>query len=436
MRILLDVTRSLAHRHNSTPTGIDRVEHAFISRLLERHSFDVHFIVTTPYGTGALSREAMKKILDSINANWETERAAPTSLYAGLRACLEKPPGSGFGRAIRFQGEKRRVPTALTYLSLFQKSLAGRRSLRNLAKEAGRVPTLYLHTSHIQLEDPRLYDWTRRSNVRSAFLIHDLIPIDYPEFCGRGTVEKHHRRMATVAALGSAIIVNSAYTGERLERYLDDRKLGKPPILLSRLGTEVAGNGGMPVAAPRAETPYFLYVGTLEGRKNVTHLLNIWRVMLAREGPARTPRLVLAGRRGWRCQNVFDVLDHSHELANHVVEVSDLKDAELAALMKGACALLSPSLVEGYGLPAAEAVCSGLPVLASDIPAHREILGDSALLLDPTDGPGWRQAILSLAGDAEFRAGRVAATRIFKPVSWAAHVDHALDQVVASIEAN
>ncbi|WP_163414097.1 glycosyltransferase, partial [Escherichia coli] len=57
------------------------------------------------------------------------------------------------------------------------------------------------------------------------------------------------------------------------------------------------------------------------------------------------------------------------------------------------------SFVEGYGMPVAEAMATGTPVIASDIPSHKEIVGDQATLLDPCDGLGWRAAIEAHAGE-------------------------------------
>src|SRR5690606_8450931 len=102
-----------------------------------------------------------------------------------------------------------------------------------------------------------------------------------------------------------------------------------------------------------------------------------------------------------------------------------------ASLMRGCVALLAPSHVEGFGLPPYEAQALGVPVIASDIPAHREFAGDGVLLLDPLDGPAWVAALRAHMEGMEGALGHVAPRRAF---SWSDHVArglYAVRQVIA-----
>jgi glycosyltransferase involved in cell wall biosynthesis len=89
------------------------------------------------------------------------------------------------------------------------------------------------------------------------------------------------------------------------------------------------------------------------------------------------------------------------------------KPRAVASLMRGALALCAPSLAEGFGLPPLEAMALGIPVLASDIPAHREVLGDAAVLLPPNDPDAWSCSLLRVVEDPGFSTllGRLGATR-------------------------
>jgi glycosyltransferase involved in cell wall biosynthesis len=90
--------------------------------------------------------------------------------------------------------------------------------------------------------------------------------------------------------------------------------------------------------------------------------------------------------------------------------------------MRSATALLMPSFTEGYGLPVVEAAASGLPVIASDIPVHREIGGGFADFLDPLDGPGWIGAVTDLSAPGSRRHAALAARlEGYGAPSWAAH---------------
>ena len=108
---------------------------------------------------------------------------------------------------------------------------------------------------------------------------------------------------------------------------------------------------------------------------------------------AATPKLVLVGIRGWDNENVLDMLERCDELEKTVVEAPRLSTPALRQLMAGCEAVLMPSFAEGFGLPVAEAVATGTPVIASDIDVFRTI--DSSLVqrVDPLDGLGWLEAI-------------------------------------------
>ena len=155
---------------------------------------------------------------------------------------------------------------------------------------------------------------------------------------------------------------------------------------------------------PQATAPYFVNVSTIEPRKNMLFLFAVWRRLIETLGPT-TPRLVLVGHRGWENENVIDVLDRSRGLAPFLVEASGLSDAGLASLVRGATAVVAPSSVEGFGLPVAEALSLGVPVIASDIPAHREVGGHRATFIDPIDGLTWVRTIRDFV-EAEFSSAR------------------------------
>jgi glycosyltransferase involved in cell wall biosynthesis len=119
---------------------------------------------------------------------------------------------------------------------------------------------------------------------------------------------------------------------------------------------------------------------------------------------------------------VVDLLERSARIAPWVVEVSGLTDHGLITLLRGSAGLVSPSYVEGFGLPLIEAAALGTPLIVSDIPAHREVAGDSATFVDPNDGPAWIRALESHAARPRTRTD-VPRTS-FK--TWPQHVNEAI----------
>jgi glycosyltransferase involved in cell wall biosynthesis len=240
-----------------------------------------------------------------------------------------------------------------------------------------------------------------REQARFICLVHDLIPIQFPEYARETGASLHRVRMDTVGHHASAVIAYSHATADALRAYLDDH-CSAPPIRIAPLG---ANTRSVLPAEQLKDHPYFVFLGTIEPRKNHLLLLNVWRRLVeeTKDGNAPIPKLVLIGRRGWENENIVDMLDRCPALKDHVIEASRLSDPDAQDLMRQACALVLPSFVEGFGLPIAEALEMGVPVLCSDIPAHREVGGAVPEFIDPLDGPGWLRAIRDYAAPGSWR---------------------------------
>ena len=366
--IALDLSRLLSRAGRGTPTGIDRVELAYAEHLMHSGR-PVCFTAVAPSGRlGLLQGRTPYKFVAAIGAAWR-----------------------GIGDVQRHD-QKARTSARQARLAL----LAGsERALANhLRDNAASAAPLYLLVSHHHLERRGIIERLKnRSGARFVCLIHDLIPIEFPEYAKPGQAENHLRRIVTAAELADGLIVNSTGTGTALAPHV--AKLGKStPVLIAPFGADlptVRETGPAPL-----DRPYFIYVSTIEARKNHILLLNLWRQMAADHG-AQAPLLVLVGQRGWETENVVDMLERCPSLRGLVIEHNALPDREMVQLTQGACAVLLPSFAEGFGFPLIEALQLGVPVLCSDIPALRETGADVAEYFDPLDGPGWRAAILDYA---------------------------------------
>ncbi|MET0313363.1 MAG: glycosyltransferase family 1 protein, partial [Hansschlegelia sp.] len=351
-------------------------------------------------------------------------RRAPVGVF--LKAIDAKwREGTGDGHAVRRLSERlgAALPEAARSAAPNRaRDLAWRlrlEAITRMGRPAVESGDVYVHVSHIRLDRPEPFAGLHAAGARLTILVHDLIPIRFPEYARPGEDERHARRMTTALASATTLIANSRETARDLSAFAKERGLASPPVIVAPLGVEpVFAAGVAPLGAPK---PYFVALGTIEPRKNHLTLLHLWRRLVERMG-AETPTLVLVGRRGWENEMVLDLLERSPAIRANVVEANDLPDQALTALIKGARALLFPSFAEGFGLPLAEALALGAPALVSDLDVFREVAGHAAERFDPLDAVAWEDAILDYTGrNPERRDAALSRTEGFAPPSWAAH---------------
>jgi glycosyltransferase involved in cell wall biosynthesis len=152
-------------------------------------------------------------------------------------------------------------------------------------------------------------------------------------------------------------------------------------------------------AAPmRREKPYVLFLGTLEPRKNLDVLLDAW-LELPRD-TREAHDLVIAGPVGWASDRM---LARIRSGIAGVEYVGYVPERELPALTAGASVFVYPSLYEGFGFPLAQAMAAGVPCVTSNVSSMPEVAGSTALLVDPKDSFGMRDAIARLLGSETMR---------------------------------
>ncbi|MDR3560403.1 MAG: glycosyltransferase, partial [Negativicutes bacterium] len=206
----------------------------------------------------------------------------------------------------------------------------------------------------------------------------------------------HHGRMVRTAARhADCMIYTTAYARDTVNASLAQN--GRPhlpslvrPLPLSSAFVEAAD--GLPELTGAR---YCVVVSTIEPRKNHDLLLRVWRRLIVRLGKD-APHLVIVGSRGFDSDRILAPLERNATLRAHVHEVSGLSSHALAQLVLGATGLLSPTWVEGFGLPVLEANIMGVPTIASNIAAHREIAQGTTTLLACDDDDAWEHAIAAL----------------------------------------
>lgn len=234
--------------------------------------------------------------------------------------------------------------------------------------------------------------------------IHDLQPIVRPQDFGRIKGAYLRTRLGPAARKARVVATPSDYVRRLLiDRFgIDDARVVVVPAPI--LPRSIASDEVRPPGAG-IEPPFFVYPAITHPHKNHVTLLRAF-ARVASVHPKVS--LVLTGGRGEREEAVLEEIGRLG-LADRVHRVGRIPRADLDVLLDRAVALTFPSRHEGYGLPVAEAMAMGCPVIASGTTALPEVVGDAGLLVDPDDIGGWMDAMLRLLDDDALRAALIAA---------------------------
>ena len=267
---------------------------------------------------------------------------------------------------------------------------------------------------------PAIMHWTyplpiRLEGAANIYTLHDLVPLRMPyttldaKRAYRDLIAACAAQAAHLCTVSEAsrtdIIAEFGLDPDRITNCYQASPLAAPTGDPGADAAMIENIFGLP------HRGYFLHFGAIEPKKNIGRLLEAY---LSTGIPAP---LVLTGGRGWQAQEELRLLvpddeadtAHGRRMAERVRRLEHLSRPLLAKLIRGARAVLFPSIWEGFGLPVLEAMQLGTPVLTSNLGALAEIAGDAALLVDPYDVAAIAGGIRSLDGDAALR-GRLANT--------------------------
>jgi len=356
---LLDLTRLVSRLGRGPMTGVDRVEHAYLTHLLA---------LETPL-FGLVRTAAGYLLLDRAGAR-------------GVAALATRGP---VGPSDLLSRLTNRDPVRARAEASVRRLAVGRALRGSLARLLRHLPdgASYLNTGHANLPDRGLAALHRR--MRIAVLVHDCIPLDHPELSRPDTLAGFAAKLAAVSAHADLVIHTTQDARSRTEAHL--RRMGRCPAgVVAGLGVPQPRPAALPKGVDGSHG-YFVTIGTIEPRKNHALLLDVWDT-LAKSGQPPPP-LYVVGARGWADPALFDRL----ATTPGVTVLQGLPDGAVAALVQHAAALLFPSRAEGYGMPPVEAAALGTPVIASDLAVIREVMGDYPVYLDPTDSYSWLETI-------------------------------------------
>lgn len=388
--VALDLTCLFLAPLSRTPRGIDRVELAYAEHFLRNSTAECVGVLPTPWGVRFYERDRAIRGIEIVKSLWrEGVDASTDDILASTRAALCAPP-EGVATIIG----------AARALSIFEKIKGFCQIIGGAGFSFGRSCRKHLPEKAIYLNVGQLtvfrsfFRWLSvRSDVPAVFMVHDAIPIEYPDHHVAAGVRLHHSIFRNVAEYATALIMPSEAAKESVLRHLRAYDQRDRPAHAELLPVPDAFLEPAEPDQNLRNQPYFVICGAIDAHKNHLTILRAWEILLERRGKD-APKLVIAGSCGVTSAPVFDFLRTSVSIQKHVVIASGLSTAGLRQLISASSGVLMPSIAEGFGLPIVEALAQGVPVIASDIPAHREAgSGGSVRYVDSMDEEKWVAAI-------------------------------------------
>ena len=221
--------------------------------------------------------------------------------------------------------------------------------------------------------------------IKISIMIHDVIPLDFPEFTRSDQVEKFATKFTNWCEFADVLITPSQYTRKQILAHSSTQaKIITLPLAVEPLAVK-----------SRHQENAWLILGTIEPRKNHVHIIDCWEA-LHKDGHDDLPKLWIIGSDGWNNREILSRIENSSLYNQLIFKLGALTDIEMKDYFSRAKGLLFPSYCEGFGLPLYEAAISGKTVLASKIPAFTEALGDDCPnLVDLDNFESWKQKILN-----------------------------------------
>jgi len=423
--IVYDMSRLVTRFSRLVPNGIDRVDIGYADHFFNHHS-TTQAMVLGPVGVRVADNGAGRAVVNAIARHWREHASLEDDReFAKLRMML----GDAESQALPpIAGDRRTGVFSYAAELLGGHALFGRRQLFPGRDPARTVPpnAIYLNTSQFPLWIDWYFRWLdRRPDVKPVFFVHDHLPIQYPEFFPPDEVFRHTKRIAVLSRRAKGVIVASEATKQALLSHLARLRRPAPPIAVIALPVSDHFFHAPTSEAIAAPVPFFVTLGTIEPRKNHLLLLQIWRELANQLGP-KTPKLLIVGVDGWHNDNALDLLERCEAIRPHVLRTSRLSTPGLRAIMANARAMLMPTFAEGYGLPVVEAAAAGVPVIASSIPPFQRQTSDLVTLIDPLDGPGWRDAIMELLNEHPVSPTKMrSSATALESFRWVLHMRHA-----------
>lgn len=252
----------------------------------------------------------------------------------------------------------------------------------------------------------------KKSGIKSVVTIHDLIFLRYPEFYPAADRYIYHRKSLHACSEADHIIAVSEQTKTDLMNFykIPDEKISVICQSVSSRFYQRATEQQQLNVKEKFTLPkeFILCVGTIEKRKN---LLAVLKAIDRMDSKYRLPLIIIGKATSYKKQ--ADQFIKQHRLADHVQYLSNVLNEDMPFIYQAATLLAYPSENEGFGLPLAEALASGLPVVCNDLKVFREAAGPFSLYVDANNPEGFAAAILSVMNDDELQKSMAAEGRLY-----------------------
>ena len=393
-----------------TRSGIFRVTESFVTEALTHPDVNARFVATDSY----VSDVQLARYDRSVNGRLGERRVdawdsgvssleASIDLVDRLMSSGERDPATA----------RLRAEVALLNRMARPRSIAG--------------PVDIYHSIRQPLASPDRLP----ARVRIA-TIHDMVPSLFPEVTEDRFVAFHDAVLRSIDVERDWVMCISestrrdfiSVTGMAEERVFVVPLAASPQIFRPeedevRLQSVLARYG-------IADCRYALSLCTLEPRKNLGRLVKAFAAVAA-SSALRDLRLVLVGALGWKSESLMETIQTSGLLSEQLILLGHVPDEDLRALLTRASVFVYPSLYEGFGLPALEAMQCGAPVITSNTSSLPEVVGDAAVTVDPTDDDALAQAMTDVLLKADLAADlRRRGLERAKTFTWRRTVDEAV----------
>lgn len=264
----------------------------------------------------------------------------------------------------------------------------------------------------------QLRRWRSRG-VKIAIVVYDLLPARHPGWFGEQQAAYFVRWLHVIRRNADQALCISTTVAKDLAAWLQeqdtsrDQCLDKIAITSFPLGGDLRyarpsggiGPGEAATLARLAGQRFILMVGTIEPRKGHAVALDAFDRIIAEQGNA-TPILVIVGRSGWKAKDVEERIRNHEMFGRSIIWFDDASDELLDMLYRTCFGVFFPTFAEGFGLPIAEAIAYGRPVLARDLPVFREMESHLVSYFPNDSAPNLAESIMNWLDNVEKKSER------------------------------